>query len=154
MASVRQPPPSPPAPPPARSLRLALVALVLLVLAAYANSFRVPFLFDDEPSIVHNPTLSSLWRAWWPPTGDGSTVSGRPLLNVSFALNRAFGGNRVWGYHAVNLLIHLAAGATLFGIVRRTLLTPPWPRALALRPLPSPSPRRRSGCSIRCKRNP
>ena len=28
----------------------------------------------------------------------------------------------VWGYHAFNLLVHIAAALTLFGIVRRTLL--------------------------------
>jgi tetratricopeptide (TPR) repeat protein len=30
----------------------------------------------------------------------------------------------VWGYHALNLLIHILAGLALFGIVRRTLLRP------------------------------
>ena len=33
----------------------------------------------------------------------------------------AAGGLRVWGYHAVNLTVHLLAGLTLFGLVRRTL---------------------------------
>ena len=30
-------------------------------------------------------------------------------------------GETVWSYHALNLLIHLAAGLTLFGLLRRTL---------------------------------
>ncbi len=30
----------------------------------------------------------------------------------------------VWGYHAFNLAIHLAAALTLFGVIRRTLLSP------------------------------
>jgi len=29
----------------------------------------------------------------------------------------------VWGYHAVNLVVHVLAGLVLFGVVRRTLLT-------------------------------
>ena len=36
----------------------------------------------------------------------------------------------VWGYHAMNLAIHLAAGLVLFGIARRTLATRPgWRQA-------------------------
>jgi tetratricopeptide (TPR) repeat protein len=49
------------------------------------------------------------------------TVSGRPVLNLSLALNHALSGYSPWSYHAVNLLIHILAGLALFGIVRRTL---------------------------------
>jgi tetratricopeptide (TPR) repeat protein len=90
---------------------------------AYANSFSGILVFDDLGSIRENPSIRHLATALFPPTG-GSTVSGRPLLNLSFALNYAAGGESVWGYHAVNLLIHLLATLTLFGLVRRTLLTP------------------------------
>ena len=40
-----------------------------------------------------------------------------------FALNYALGSgtDSTWGYHAVNLAIHLLAGLLLFGIVRRSL---------------------------------
>ncbi len=36
-------------------------------------------------------------------------------------MNYAVSGTRVWSYHAANLLIHLLAALTLWGIVRRTL---------------------------------
>jgi len=49
------------------------------------------------------------------------TVDARPVLNLSLALDHAWGGLDVRGYHIVNLAIHLLAGLTLFGIVRRTL---------------------------------
>ena len=55
------------------------------------------------------------------PPRNGETVGGRPLLNLSLALNYALGGLEVWGYHATNLAIHLAAAWLLFGILRRTL---------------------------------
>ncbi len=96
--------------------------IVLAGWAAYANSFAGPFLFDDLDSIPGNPTirhLSPIWSALWAPPSAGS--AGRPLLNLSFALNYACGGLNVWGYHLINLIIHLLAGLTLFGIVRRTL---------------------------------
>ena len=56
----------------------------------------------------------------FPPAG-GLPVSGRPVLNLSFAINYAISGTAVWSYHALNLLIHVLAGLALFGIVRRTL---------------------------------
>jgi len=98
-------------------------AIFLAAAAAYHNSFGGPFVYDDWGAIVNNRTirwLGSLGQVLSPPSG-GATVSGRPLLNFSFALNYAGGGLRVGGYHAVNAAIHLLAGLTLFGIVRRTL---------------------------------
>lgn len=93
--------------------------LVAAGFAAYANSLGGPFLFDDVPAIVHNPSIRHLAAAWHPPA-DGSGVAGRPLVNFSLALNYAAGGLDVRGYHLVNLAIHLLAGLTLFGVVRRT----------------------------------
>ncbi len=39
------------------------------------------------------------------------TVGGRPVLNLSLALNYHFGDTQVWGYHFFNLLVHTASGA-------------------------------------------
>ncbi len=92
---------------------LAGGVLVLAALAAYHGSFSGPFLFDDVPSIPGNATIRQLWPLWpalSPPTG-GLTVSGRPVLNLSFAISHEFSGNSVWGYHSTNLLIHVLAGA-------------------------------------------
>ena len=95
---------------------------MLAALAAYRNSFSVPFFFDDRAQINDNPTIRHLWAlrtVLVPPMNAG--VGGRPLLNFSFAVNYALGGMHVWGYHALNLLIHGCGGVALFGIVRRTL---------------------------------
>ena len=51
-------------------------------------------------------------------------MEGRPLLNLSPAINYALGGLAVRWYHALNLAIHILAGLTLLGIVHRTLLQP------------------------------
>ena len=87
-----------------------LVLALLCELAAYSNSFRGPFIFDDIDAIANNRQSNV-------PT----TLSGRPVLRFSFAVDRAIGGMHVEVYHAMNLLIHLAGGAVLFGIVRRNL---------------------------------
>ncbi|HUI06608.1 MAG TPA: tetratricopeptide repeat protein [Verrucomicrobiae bacterium] len=106
--------------------------LPLLVIAAgllaYHNSFTGAFVDDDLRSIPENPTIRHLWPIWEPlspPHSGWLTVEGRPLINLSLAINYALGGYNVWGYHAFNLTIHILAGLTLLGIVRRTLLQPP-----------------------------
>jgi len=94
-------------------------------IAIYCRTFSVPLLLDDSTSIADNLSIRRLWPLWpvlTPPNDAG--VGGRPLLNVSYALNYAVGGNSVFGYHLVNLIIHLLAGWTLFALVRRTLLRP------------------------------
>jgi tetratricopeptide (TPR) repeat protein len=100
---------------------LAGVGIVLAALAVYYNSFSCPFIFDDWPAVKENPTIRHLWSALSPPH-NGSGVDGRPLVNLSFAVNYAVGGLRVRDYHATNLAIHILAGLTLFGIVQRSLL--------------------------------
>jgi protein O-mannosyl-transferase len=100
---------------------LFALSLVTAGLWAYANSFRGPFVLDDVPGIVRNPSIQSLWPSQWFAAPPGSTPSGRPVLNLTLALNYALGGLDVAGYHALNLAVHLAAGLALFGVVRRTL---------------------------------
>jgi len=102
---------------------LAIIILIAAALGVYANSLEGPFIFDDFLSIPQNASLRSLATALSPP-GGGETVTGRPILNLTFALNHALGGEDVWGYHVTNLLIHLLAGLTLFGLIRRTLALP------------------------------
>jgi tetratricopeptide (TPR) repeat protein len=100
--------------------------ITLAALAAYHGSFAGPFIYDDELAILENPTIRQLWPPWQalsPPRG-GETVSGRPLVNLSLAINYALSGLKVWSYHAANLLIHVAAALVLFGILRRTFLMP------------------------------
>jgi tetratricopeptide (TPR) repeat protein len=100
--------------------------IVLAVVAAYSNSFSGPFVCDDIPAIVNNPTirhLQSIGQVLSPPR-NGETVSGRPLLNLSLGLNYALGSTAVWGYHAANLAIHVLNALLLLGILRRTFHSP------------------------------
>ncbi len=113
--------PHAPVPPPSPArVRIAGGLVAAAVVLAYSGSLNGPFVFDDVDAIPGNPTIRHLATALAPPAG-GLTVSGRPILNLSFAVNYAVSGDRVWSYHAVNLLIHVAAALALFGIVRRTL---------------------------------
>lgn len=93
--------------------------------AVYANALSGPFVLDDQDTILVNQQIRQLW----PPSvvlfpALELPVAGRPVVNVSFALNYALGGLDVRGYHFVNIAIHVACALLLFGIVRRTLNLP------------------------------
>lgn len=110
--------------------RTAVIAAVIL--AAYSNSFRGPFVIDDQASVVQNPAirdLARLDRVLSPPRD--SPVAGRPLVNASFAIDYALGGLGVTAYHVTNLAWHIACAWLLFGVVRRTLALPSMPPAIA-----------------------
>ena len=93
---------------------LAGTVLGLAAFAAYHNSFSGPFIWDDLFSITGHPTIRHWSSALSPPSDVG--VGGRPISNLTLALNYAWGGTDVWGYHALNLLIHTLAGLTLLGL--------------------------------------
>ncbi len=115
--------PSSPVIPPVHSGYFAGL-IIAAILIAHGNGLTGAFLFDDGPAIRENPTIRTLWpltTALSPPADTG--VGGRPLANLSFALNRALGGDSPVSYHVGNLLLHAASALLLFGVVRRT-----WPR--------------------------
>jgi hypothetical protein len=112
-------------PVPQRVILLAAALIAFGAIAAYLGTLSVPFIFDDGEAITGNPTLRHLATA----LGTGgeatvSTASGRPVLNLTFALNYALGRYDPSGYHAMNIAIHVLAGLALFGLVRRTLKQP------------------------------
>ncbi|HWA24200.1 MAG TPA: tetratricopeptide repeat protein [Lacunisphaera sp.] len=102
---------------------LAAVVLVGAVTLAWWNSLRAPFLFDDVVAVTDNPSIRRLGTALTPPQ-TGGTTTGRPLLNLTLALNHAVSGEEVWSYHLFNLLCHAGSTLLLFGLARRTLATP------------------------------
>lgn len=105
--------------------RFAPAILLLAVLAAYSNSFNGAFVFDDRVTFEDSPNLRSLWPIWRAAWANPNTAAGgRPLVSLSLALNHAISGERTWSYHVFNVMVHWAAAATLFGVLRRTLSMP------------------------------
>jgi tetratricopeptide (TPR) repeat protein len=95
--------------------------IVVVTIAAYANSFKGVFVFDDY-GIEHGEQLRSLWPPWKPlAVPPNQTLSARPVASYTLAINYAISGLEVWSYHLFNLAFHLASALLLFGIVRRTL---------------------------------
>ncbi len=115
-----------------------LLLIALLGLVAYSNTFHVPFLFDDETSIIKNGAIRDLNGFL---SGGGYTYNPRRFLGyLSIALNYRLGGLEVFGYHVVNLAIHTVSAWLVYGLARLTLSTPfftggsPGPEDAASRP--------------------
>ena len=114
------------------------VILILLACLAYANSLYAPFVYDDLTSIQHNHVVRFF-------SFDAKQfLETRSLLYPTYAFNEWLGGENVFGYHVINLLLHIFNGLLVFAIARRiyrklrpsALLEPSPYQARALRPLP------------------
>ena len=95
------------------------------IAAVYTRALDGPFVFDDLGAIAGNDTLASLWplsRVLAQPPD--LTTSGRPLVALSLALNRAVSGLDPRGYRATNAALLWLAALFVFGVVRRTLRSP------------------------------
>jgi protein O-mannosyl-transferase len=116
---------------PWRALRLSARApllLALLTVLPYANSFSGGFTLDSKQAIllderVHDVSARNLGLIldhtyWWPYDQSGLY---RPLTTLSYLFNYAVLGNGAapFGYHAFNLLLHLANVLLVYAIARR-----------------------------------
>jgi Tfp pilus assembly protein PilF len=98
--------------------RLGCLAIAAVTGMAYANSFSAAQVFDGVTFIDEYAGIRRLWPAW------GWLQTNRPVTFFTFALNYAMHGTQVWGYHAVNLAIHVGAACVLLALVRDTLASP------------------------------
>ncbi|MCK5256701.1 MAG: hypothetical protein KAQ81_11800, partial [Deltaproteobacteria bacterium] len=108
------------------SWRIILFTFLLFATVAviiYSPCLHGDFVFDDRPyiydaSFVHISKLSQLTDLLF------SKVLVRRIGLMSFALNYYFGGLNTFGYHLVNVIIHILNGLTLF-LLSYTILTLP-----------------------------
>jgi len=98
--------------------------LCILTFAAYANTFHVPFTFDDRPFILKDTHvhLDELTMQGLVESAVKGRPRHRPFSNVSFAINYWFCSNDPFGYHVVNLIIHASAGIFLFLLIMQTIV--------------------------------
>ena len=112
------------------SLYRHLIAIGLIAGVAfliYSNTFSVPFHFDDRPNITQNPNVQIKVLTW-----DRIEKliyytykeSIRIFSYFTLALNYYFGEFDVFGYHLVNLFIHVFAGIFLYGFLLLTFGLP------------------------------
>ncbi len=95
---------------------LACAALVITVFACYGNSLGNGFVFDDTNLVFSHSRLRSveeflqLFSAY------------RPIRHLSYVLDYAVWGERPFGFHLTNVLIHAANSVLVFLIARRFLV--------------------------------
>ncbi|MEE9614478.1 MAG: tetratricopeptide repeat protein [Thermodesulfobacteriota bacterium] len=95
----------------------AIFLITATALLIYSNALHGPFLVDDEMYVKENRTIRSLWKFL--------DISGtRYVAFLSFALNYKLGGLDVFGYHLVNVAIHVVNGLLVWWLVVLTFRTP------------------------------
>jgi tetratricopeptide (TPR) repeat protein len=107
----------------------ALVFLFLLILITYSNTFQADWHLDDYQNVSQNPhvhkienlSLATLWQSIHSPVTQRIF---RPVAMLSFALNFYIGSNHVFGYHVINLAIHLLTAFFLYLTVLNLFNTP------------------------------
>lgn len=104
-------------------IALAACFVALLGFIAFANSFFGDFVLDDVYEIEQNPNMNHLLPPWRAALG-GRVVPARPLPYYTFAIDTYLWRRNPIGYHIVNIALHLGSALLLFGIARRTLLSP------------------------------
>jgi protein O-mannosyl-transferase len=111
------------------SVPMGMLMIVVLGCLAYANAIRHPFVHDDIVFIVQNPSI-----ARWDNIGDSFLNSSipqsfqglvtpyyRPVLEVFYRLQYALFGFNPHGFHLFNVVVHVANGLLVFGILRMLL---------------------------------
>jgi protein O-mannosyl-transferase len=97
---------------------LFLLLIIILGVTVYSNSFHCSFQLDDIYN--ENPVYHSIDnpKALW------EFNPRRFISNYTLALNYHFNKQDVYGYHLVNLIIHLGVSLTVFWLVILILSTP------------------------------
>jgi len=88
----------------------ALIAIALAAFVIYSNIYHSPFVFDDINSITDKVRIRDLSNFSSP----GRFLQPRSIVNLTFALNYRFGKLSVFGYHLVNVLIHIINGFLVY----------------------------------------
>lgn len=103
----------------ARQDGVGLLGSALLALGAFAISVGHEFVYDDVKVIVDNATLHSIgnWLAivsepWWGPE------LYRPVTSLTLALDWTVSGGHPHWFHAVNVMLHVAATVLVFLLAR------------------------------------
>jgi tetratricopeptide (TPR) repeat protein len=91
----------------------SVVALVALVFACYANSLGNGFVFDDHTLAGRFSRAESFAELL------GVMRSYRPVRTLSYTFEYWIWGENPFGFHLTNVLLHAAAVAVFFFLVRR-----------------------------------
>ncbi len=121
---------------------MILIAAGVIAAGVYSNALSGEFVLDDSLQITNNPLLRDSRHFWtaltsdiWAFRGSAGQVSShywRPALVLFWmAESRAFGLQPA-GWHAVNILLHVAVLVAVYALMRRLSLARPLAAAVVL----------------------
>ena len=108
-----------------RSLALAFISIAAII--CYSNIYLCPFVFDDRPIIQEDLVVRDVTNYLCL----DSLLKPRNIVNLTFALNYKVGKLNVFGYHLINVLIHIINGFLVYFLalsIFNQLLIPPTQR--------------------------
>ncbi|MDD5438781.1 MAG: tetratricopeptide repeat protein [Candidatus Omnitrophica bacterium] len=95
-------------------LHIAAFFLIALIgLTVYGAILGAPFQLDDNDFVLDNPVIKNLANV----TDMWNYTPRKFLTFLTFACNYAFGKNDPFGYHLVNLFLHIMTAYFLYGIL-------------------------------------
>jgi len=100
--------------------------IVLMVVAAYVPALQSGYVWDDDVYVTNNPTLRTidgLWSSW---THVDANVQYYPLVFTSFWLEYHFWQLDPFGYHFVNVVLHLLNALLIWHVLRRLGVQGAW----------------------------
>ena len=107
---------------------LPLLLITIVGALVYSNTLKSPFQLDDNYLIGDNFTVKDFSYFLEPSKAKGSpfygALAGRYIGYLTFALNYKMHGLNVYGYHIVNIAIHILNGLLVYLLVLLTFKTP------------------------------
>lgn len=107
---------------------LPLLLITITGALVYSNTLQSPFQLDDNYLIGDNFTVKDFSYFLEPSRAKGSpfysALTGRYIGYLTFALNYKMHGLNVYGYHIVNIAIHILNGILVYLLVLLTFKTP------------------------------
>lgn len=101
-------------------LRVQVALLAVVIAFAYGNSLFNGFTMDDDLYILRNPQVTGhSLRLILQPHASSNVF--RPVTFATFALNWLVSGDKPFGYHLLNLVLHFAVVVLLLALLRELL---------------------------------
>ncbi len=108
-----------------RTFVLGLI-LVLCTIVIYRPAWNGGFIWDDDYYLTKNPLLTApdgLWRIWFSLDSPSQYF---PLVYTMFRFERAIWGLNPFGYHWVNILLHVANALLVWRLLGRLKIPEAW----------------------------
>lgn len=100
-----------------KNILRCVTMLILISMIAYFNSLKGSFQFDDIPLIKSDWLVDTDAFFNHPRSGN---IGNRPVLYWSFALNNQLARHQVFGFHLINLSLHIGVTLLVFFTIWRT----------------------------------